>query len=133
MRVLSTPNPNVYVRLGDAGGARRVVADDRLDHIREVLPLLAEQITGRPYDGRIESGTDERGDREGWITVRFVTPEEYRTSAPVAGWPPRAPTPAASGSRATTTSAFATGTSAACSPTSSATPSGSGTSETVPR
>ncbi|MYN64772.1 MAG: hypothetical protein F4X11_07060 [Acidobacteria bacterium] len=77
VRVLSNPSPNVYVRLGGAGGTRRVVADDRLAHIREVLPLLAEQITGRPYDGRIESGIEERGDREGWITVRFVTPEEY--------------------------------------------------------
>lgn len=77
VRVLSNPSPSVYVRLGDAGGTRRVVADARLDHIREVLPLLAEQITGRPYDGRIESGIEERGDREGWITVRFVTQEEH--------------------------------------------------------
>ena len=65
VRVLSNPSPSVYVRLGNAGGTRRVVADDRLDHIREVLPLLAEQITGRPYDGRIESGIEERGDRDG--------------------------------------------------------------------
>lgn len=69
VRVLSNPSPSVYVRLGNAGGTRRVVADDRLDHIREVVPPLAEQITGRPYAGRIESGIEERGDREGWITA----------------------------------------------------------------
>ena len=69
--------PNVYVRLGDATGTQRVVSDDRLDHIQRVVPPLAEQMTGQPYHGHIEAGLDERGDREGWITVRFVTQEEH--------------------------------------------------------
>ena len=76
VRVLSNPSPNVYVRLGDATGTRRVVSDDQFDHIRRVLPPLAEQVTGQPYHGRIVAEIEERGDREGWITVRFVTLEE---------------------------------------------------------
>ena len=76
VRVLSNPSPNVYVRLGDATGTRRVVSDEQLDHIRRVVPPLAEQITGQPYHGRIETGIEERGDREGWITVRFATAAE---------------------------------------------------------
>ena len=77
VRVLSDPSPNVYIRLGNPTGTRQVVSGDRQDHIRRAVPALAEQITGQPYHGRIEAGIEERGDREGWITVRFVTRAEH--------------------------------------------------------
>ena len=77
VRVLSNPSPNVYVRLGDATGTQRVLSNDRLEHIQRVVPPLAEQITGQPYHGRIEAGIEERGDRKGWISVRFVTRAEH--------------------------------------------------------
>ena len=43
--------------------------------MREAIPRLATQLTGRSYRGRIESGIGDRN-RTGWITVRFVTQEE---------------------------------------------------------
>ena len=76
VRTLSNASPGVYVRLGDATGTKRVVSDVQRDHIRRVVPPLAEQITGRNYHGRIEAGLEERGEREGWITIRFVTETE---------------------------------------------------------
>ena len=72
--VLDTTSPNVYIRMGDPTG-RRVVSYQQRDHITRAVPRLAQQLTGSPYRGRIESGIEDR-DRTGWITVRFVTQEE---------------------------------------------------------
>ena len=85
IRTLSDPGPSVYVRLGDAAGTDRVVSDEQRDHIHRVVPRLAEQITGHPYQGRIEAGIEELGDREGWITVRFVTREEHPDIGSICG------------------------------------------------
>ena len=72
--VLDTTSQNVYIRMGDPTG-RRVVSYQQRDHITRAVPQLAQQLTGSPYRGRIESGIEDR-DRTGWITVRFVTQEE---------------------------------------------------------
>ena len=71
---LDTTSPNVYIRMGDPTG-RRVVSFQQRDHITRAVPRLAQQLTGSPYRGRIESGIEDRT-RTGWITVRFVTQEE---------------------------------------------------------
>ena len=71
---LDTTSPNVYIRMGDPAG-RRVVSYQQRDHITRAVPRLAQQLTGSPYRGRIESGIEDRT-RTGWITVRFVTQEE---------------------------------------------------------
>ena len=60
--------------MGDPTG-RRVVSYQQRDHITRAVPQLAQQLTGSPYRGRIESVIEDR-DRTGWITVRFVTQEE---------------------------------------------------------
>ena len=71
---LDTTSPNVYIRMGDPTG-RSVVFFKQRDHITRAVPGLAQQLTGSPYRGRIESGIEDRT-RTGWITVRFVTEEE---------------------------------------------------------
>jgi hypothetical protein len=72
--VLTTPSPNLYVRMGDPSG-HRVVSIQRRDHMRKTFPSLVQQMTGEPYRGRIEDGISDRK-QSGWITVRFVTYEE---------------------------------------------------------
>ncbi len=72
--VLETTSPNFYIRMGDATG-RRAVSIGQRDHMRRVIPRLAEQLTGQPYRGRIEDGIADL-EQPGWITVRFITPEE---------------------------------------------------------
>ena len=72
--MLTTTSPNVYIRMGDPTG-RRVVSSGQRDYMRRAIPRLAEQLTGQPYRGQIEDGIADR-ERRGWITVRFITPEE---------------------------------------------------------
>ena len=72
--VLETTSPNVYIRMSDPTG-RRVVSHQQRDHIQRAVPQLVQQLTGRAYRGRVESGIADRT-RRGWITVRFVTYEE---------------------------------------------------------
>ena len=69
---LDTTSPNVYIRMGDPTG-RRVVSSQQRDHITRAVPQLAQQLTGSPYRGRIESGIEDRT-RTGWITVPACHP-----------------------------------------------------------
>ena len=76
--VLDNSCLNVYIRLGDSTGQRRVVSDELRDHITQAVPDLSRQLTGQLYRCRIESGIADRT-QKGWITVRFLTdgnPEE---------------------------------------------------------
>ncbi len=70
--VLETPCLNVYIRLGDSTGQRRIVPDAFRDHITQAVPQLSRQLTGQPYRCRIEAGIADRTEK-GWITVRFLT------------------------------------------------------------
>ena len=77
--VLANPSPQFYIRRGGpdgcAGGARLV--NDMLHYWRAVVPIIAEQLTGVPYPHRVEAGCEHRPDREGWVTVTYVTRAEY--------------------------------------------------------
>ena len=68
--VLENPRPNFYLGVGDPGS--RIVSDDIRNYLLEAIPRLAEQLTGEPYRGRIEEGSDVR-ERSGWIAVEFLT------------------------------------------------------------
>ena len=79
--VLENPCLNVYIRLGDSTGQRRIVSDAIRDHITQAVPQLAYQLTGQPYGCRIESGMEDRT-QAGWMTVRFFADgSSERTSA----------------------------------------------------
>ena len=43
---------------------------------RAIVPILAEQLTGVPYQHTVEAGCEPRGARPGWVTVEYTTPEE---------------------------------------------------------
>ena len=62
--VLRNASPNVYVKGGE----------EYVDLVRDAVPRHVEQITGQKYEGRIESGAEDRT-AVGWIVVEFVTPE----------------------------------------------------------
>ena len=68
-RVLETSSPNFYIRL-DNPGWPDWPSDSQVARMREVIPRLAEQLTGQPYRGRIETGDADR-EEEGWIAVVF--------------------------------------------------------------
>lgn len=68
-RVLETPSPNFYIRL-DNPGWPDWPSDSLVAGMREAIPHLAEQLTGQPYRGRIETGDANRNE-QGWITVVF--------------------------------------------------------------
>lgn len=69
--VLETPSPNFYIRL-DNPGWPDWPSDRQVDLMREAIPRLAEQLTGQPYRGRIETGdADILG--PGRISVVFET------------------------------------------------------------
>ena len=68
-RVLETPSPNFYIRL-DNPGWPDWPSESQIAHMREAIPRLAEQLTGQPYRGRIETGNADR-EKQGWIAVIF--------------------------------------------------------------
>ena len=80
--VLPYDNPWVYIRLGDGSGkcAHNWRVTWREFHFwRAIVPVVAEQLTGVRYKGRVEVGCEDREPAYGWITVRYVTPQEYET------------------------------------------------------
>ena len=78
--VLPYDSPNFYIRLGAPSGrcAHNWRVTWREFHFwRAIVPIVAEQLTGNPYEGRVEVGCEDRAPRYGWVTVRYVTPAEY--------------------------------------------------------
>ena len=67
--VLETTSPNFYIRL-DNPGWPDWPPDNLVARMREAIPRLAEQLTGQPYRGRIETGNADR-EEQGWISVVF--------------------------------------------------------------
>ena len=57
-----------------------------LHYWRALIPVLAEQLTGAPYIGRIRAGCQHRTSEYGVVTVTYVTPAEYRKETGRA-WP----------------------------------------------
>ena len=70
-RVLETPSPDFYIRL-DNPGWPDWPSDSLVAGMREAIPRLAEQLTGQPYRGRIETGEADRNE-QGWIAVVVET------------------------------------------------------------
>lgn len=69
--VLETPSPDFYIRL-DNPGWPDWPSDSMVAGLREAIPRLAEQLTGQPYRGRIETGNADRLG-PGQIVVVFET------------------------------------------------------------
>ena len=69
-RVLETTSPNFYIRL-DNPGWPDWPSDSLVSRMREAIPGLAEQLTGQPYRGRIETGDADRPGAPGYIVVVF--------------------------------------------------------------
>lgn len=67
--VLETTSPNFYIRLDNPGWSDWP-SDGLVARMREAIPRLAEQLTGQPYQGRIETGDADR-EEQGWISVVF--------------------------------------------------------------
>ena len=77
---LAFPNPQFYIHLGGPDGCgrgNRRVSPDELLYWRAVIPVLAEQLTGVPYDHLVEAGCQPRERRWGWVIVSAVTAEEF--------------------------------------------------------
>ena len=82
--VLRNRAPRFHIWRGGpsgCGGGDVRVSTETLQYWRAIVPILAEQLTGVPYPYLVESSCGARphqdDDFRHWITVRYVTPEEY--------------------------------------------------------
>ncbi len=79
--VLPYDSPNFYIRLGPPAGTRCAhnwrVTWRELHFWRAIVPVVAEQLTGVPYEGRVEVGCKDREPAYGWVIVNYITPDEY--------------------------------------------------------
>ena len=77
--VLPYTNPSFYIRLGSATECSHAwrVTWREFHFWRAIVPVVAEQLTGTPYTGRVQVGCTDRQPEYGWVIVRYVTPEEY--------------------------------------------------------
>ena len=71
-QVLETPSPHFYIRLDNTGWPDWP-SDSLVARMREAIPRLAEQLTGQPYRGRIETGDADRKGALGYVVVVFET------------------------------------------------------------
>ena len=77
--VLPYTNPRFYIRLGSATECNHAwrVTWREFHFWRAIIPIVAEQLTGVPYNERVEVGCANREREYGWVIVNYVTPEEY--------------------------------------------------------
>lgn len=77
-RVLANSSPQSYIRLGGPDGCRDRprVSYSHLHCWRAIVPILAEQLTGVPYQHVVQADCEPREARRGWVTVEYATPDE---------------------------------------------------------
>lgn len=77
--VLPYTNPWFYIRLGSATACNHAwrVTWNEFHFWRAIVPVVAEQLTGEEYRGRVEVGCEDRQPEYGWVIVNYVTPAEY--------------------------------------------------------
>ena len=71
LRRLPVTSPNFLI-------VSHTFSDATIINLKEALPKGAEQITGEPYQGRIQEGNETK--TENWITIEGVKGENYGTS-----------------------------------------------------
>lgn len=81
--VLGNPAPRFYIRTREPGDTEECTTLYRVypDEVRlwqAVIPVVIEQLTGRPYRHPVEAGCIDRGDAGGWVTVTYTWPSEYK-------------------------------------------------------
>lgn len=81
--VLGNPAPRFYIRTREPGDTEECTTLYRVypDEVRlwqAIIPVVIEQLTGRPYRHPVEAGCADRGEREGWVTVTYTWPSEYK-------------------------------------------------------
>lgn len=81
--VMNNTSPRFYIRTRDPGDTDACRKGYRVypDEVRlwqAVIPVVMEQLTGRPYRYPVEAGCADRADRNGWVTITYTTPSEYK-------------------------------------------------------
>ena len=73
-------DPWFYIRLGSATECSHAwrVTWREFHFWRAIVPVVAEQLTGTPYNGQVHVGCEDRQREYGWVIVNYVTPEEYK-------------------------------------------------------